>query len=179
MMEAPALAAPTLAEEPPSQPAPVRLPETPVEEEVADGPRTTAPPRRKPMAPAAGQTGRGSSGKNSLGTMLHHTSTRSDDAGGAARPATPRSVLSSTRPARGTGATFSFSSYESLYACGVCGAEFKEVVDAKNGVISSSKFVGDLVCFCGRRAQCLRSDPNGFMRTPSRYPGPRPPGALG
>ena len=49
---------------------------------------------------------------------------------------------------RDRGATVSFSSYESLYACGVCGAEFKEVVDAKNGVISSSKFVGDLVCFC-------------------------------
>ena len=32
---------------------------------------------------------------------------------------------------RDRGATFSFSSYESLYACGVCGAEFKEVVDAK------------------------------------------------
>ena len=61
---------------------------------------------------------------------------------------------------RDRGATFSFSSYESLYACGVCGAEFKEVVDAKNGVISSSKFVGDLVCFCGVHSpQCLRSDP--------------------
>ena len=33
LMEAPALASPTLAEEPPSQPAPVELPETPVEEE--------------------------------------------------------------------------------------------------------------------------------------------------
>ena len=45
-------------------------------------------------------------------------------------------------------------------ACGVCGAEFKEVVDAKNGVISSSKFVGDLVCFCGSHAaQCLKTDP--------------------
>ena len=61
---------------------------------------------------------------------------------------------------RDRGATFSFSSYESLYACGVCGAEFKEVVDAKNGVISSSKFVGDLVCFCGAHAaQCLKNDP--------------------
>ena len=64
--------------------------------------------------------------------------------------------------AAGPGGHVSFSSYESLYACGVCGAEFKEVVDAKNGVISSSKFVGDLVCFAGRTPRnALKRSPTG------------------
>ena len=82
--------------------------------------------------------------------MLHHTSTRSDDVGGADNwPATPPSVSWSTRPTCGGtgGPRFPFRPTNRFYACGVCGAEFKEVVDAKNGVISSSKFVGDLVCF--------------------------------
>ena len=106
--------------------------------------------------------------------MRHHTSTRFDDVADVGKPATPRSVLSSTRPTCGaTGATFSFSSYESLYACGVCGAEFKEVVDAKNGVISSSKFVGDLVFLWSARGfSVCGAIRNVFSRTQSRYPRP-------
>ena len=48
LMEAPALAAPTLAEEPPSQPAPVRLPETAPVEQVEKMVLEPPKPRRKP-----------------------------------------------------------------------------------------------------------------------------------
>merc|ERR1712097_131337 len=50
-MPAPALAAPTLAEEPPSQPAPVELAETTPVEQVEQMVLETPKPRRKPMAP--------------------------------------------------------------------------------------------------------------------------------
>ena len=162
-MPAPALAAPTLAEEPPPEPAPVELPDTPVEQ-VEKMVLETPPVRRKPMAPpppkleaALRQVLAEAVGDDATSYI---NSFRRCGRCGKACDATKCVVEHPAHLRRDRGATFSFSSYESLYACGVCGAEFKEVVDAKNGVISSSKFVGDLVCFCGVHSpQCLRSDP--------------------
>ena len=165
LMEAPALAAPTLAEEPPSQPAPVELPETPVEEEVEKMVLEPPKPRRKPMAPPPPKLEEALRQKlaEAVGddATSYINSFRRCGRCGKACDATKCIVEHPAHLRRDRGATFSFSSYESLYACGVCGAEFKEVVDAKNGVISSSKFVGDLVCFCGctHAAQCLQNDP--------------------
>ena len=164
LMEAPALASPTLAEEPPPEPAPVELPETTPVEQVEKMVLETPPVRRKPMAPPPPKL------EEALRQVLaealgddaasHVHSFRRCGRCGKACDATKCVVEHPAHLRRDRGATFSFSSYESLYACGVCGAEFKEVVDAKNGVISSSKFVGDLVCFCGVHSpQCLRSDP--------------------
>ena len=162
-MPAPALAAPTLAEEPPSRPAPVELPDTPVEQ-VEKMVIETPKPRRKPVAPPPPKLEEALRQKlaEALGddATSYINSFRRCGRCGKACDATKCMVEHPAHLRRDRGATFSFSSYESLYACGVCGAEFKEVVDAKNGVISSSKFVGDLVCFCGVHSpQCLRSDP--------------------
>ena len=162
-MPAPALAAPTLAEEPPSRPAPVELPDTPVEQ-VEKMVIETPKPRRKPVAPPPPKLEEALRQKlaEALGddATSYINSFRRCGRCGKACDATKCMVEHPAHLRRDRGATFSFSSYESLYACGVCGAEFKEVVDAKNGVISSSKFVGDLVCFCGVHApQCLKKDP--------------------
>ena len=163
-MPAPALAAPTLAEEPPSQPAPVELPETTPVEQVEKMVLETPKPRRKPMAPPPPKLEEALRQKlaEALGddAASHVHAFRRCGRCGKACDTSKCVVEHPAHLRRDRGATFSFSSYESLYACGVCGAEFKEVVDAKNGVISSSKFVGDLVCFCGAHSpQCLRSDP--------------------
>ena len=164
LMEAPALAAPTLAEEPPSRPAPVELPETAPVEEVEKMVLEPPKPRRKPMAPPPPKLEEALRQKlaEAVGddALSYINAFRRCGRCGKACDATKCVVEHPAHLRRDRGATFSFSSYESLYACGVCGAEFKEVVDAKNGVISSSKFVGDLVCFCGAHAaQCLKNDP--------------------
>ena len=81
--------------------------------------------------------------------------------------------------AAGPGGHVFLSSYESLYACGVCGAEFKEVVDAKNGVISSSNSWVTWCVFVECTPAVFASDPQRLRERRHVIPGPRPPGALG
>jgi len=156
------LAAPRLQVEPPTTPAAVELPAAPIEEvaqmvieEVPAKPMKRAPP--PPRLEAALRRKIVERIGDDAASHVH--SFRRCGRCGKACDSGKCTVPHPAHLRRDRGATFSFSSYESLYACGACGKEFKEVVDAKNGEISSSKFVGELVCFCGKhQVQCLYSD---------------------